>query len=321
MSRRVEVTTGSRLHFGMMSFGTPGVRQFGGVGAMVDGPGVRLRITAAESLLVTGEQAMAARRYAEAVAQADWFTHTPNCRIDVLTTVPAHVGLGSGTQLALAIAAGLNAFFDCQPPTTEQLAHAVGRGRRSAIGMYGFLYGGLIVEAGKFDDCQMSPLISRVSIPCDWRFLLVRPENRQGISGETERQAFEKLPPVPTETTAAMCQEALLGMLPAALQGDPAGFSESLYRFGQQAGNCYAQWQGGTYASGELTKIVAELRRQGVAGVAQSSWGPTVFAVTESPGQAEDVLARFRRTAAGHRALCEIVHPRNHGATIVVYTD
>jgi len=320
MSRRVEVTTGSRLHFGMMSFGRTDVRQFGGVGAMVDSPGVRLRITPADELIVTGEQSEAVRRHAKAVAQSVWFHHSPKCRIDILAAVPTHVGLGSGTQLALAVAAGLNAFFDCQPPSTEQLAQVVGRGRRSAIGMYGYLYGGLIVEAGKLDDGHMSPLVSRVAIPSVWRFLLVRPRDQQGISGETERQAFERLPPVPTEATAAMCREALLGLLPAAIQADPVEFGEALFAFGQHAGACYAELQGGIY-SRELAEIVAELRRQGVTGVGQSSWGPTIFGVVESQQAAEAALARFQLTDTGRSTECHIVQPLNQGATVAIFSD
>ena len=40
----VEVRTPARLHLGMMSFGVPTMRAFGGVGVMVDRPGVHLRL-------------------------------------------------------------------------------------------------------------------------------------------------------------------------------------------------------------------------------------------------------------------------------------
>ena len=54
MARTIEITTPSRLHFGMFSFGRTDVRQFGGVGVMIDQPGVHLRITPAVKFAAMG---------------------------------------------------------------------------------------------------------------------------------------------------------------------------------------------------------------------------------------------------------------------------
>jgi predicted sugar kinase len=43
----------------------------------------------------------------------------------------------------------------------------------------------------------------------------------------------------------------------------------------------FAAAQGGTYSSMRVAELVGFIRRQGVAGVGQSSWGPGVFAVTD----------------------------------------
>ena len=50
----VEINAPSRLHCGMLSFGQPAMRQFGGVGAMIDQPGLRLRISPAERFAADG---------------------------------------------------------------------------------------------------------------------------------------------------------------------------------------------------------------------------------------------------------------------------
>src|SRR5215475_14442971 len=106
MKRRVvEVTTGSRLHFGLMSFGQAGVRQFGGVGTMIDHPSVRLRITTADELSADGPASAKVLSHAEAVADSGILSGRPRCRIEVLEMPAPHVGLGSGTQLAMAVAA------------------------------------------------------------------------------------------------------------------------------------------------------------------------------------------------------------------------
>jgi beta-ribofuranosylaminobenzene 5'-phosphate synthase len=319
MSRRVvEVTTGSRLHFGLMSFGRAGERQFGGVGAMIDAPAVRLRITAADELTVTGPSATLALRHAEAVARAEWFGRRPRCHIDVLEVPTPHVGLGSGTQLALAVVAGLNALYDREPLSSDQLARVVARGRRSAIGLYGFLFGGLVAEAGKLTEDEISPLVSRVAIPSDWRFLIVHHEGAQGLSGDAERQAFERLPPVPVDVTARMCYEAIAGLVPSAIENRFDLFSESLYRFGHEAGSCFAPLQGGIYASAQVAAVARAMRDLGIVGVGQSSWGPTVFAALPSQRAAEETLKQLHTCDAIRGATCLVTRPRNEGARIDV---
>ena len=159
------------------------------------------------------------------------------------------------------------------------------------MGLYGFRYGGLIAEAGKTATDEIAPLVSRVALPEAWRFLLVRPAAGEGLSGEAERQAFERLPPVPPETTARMCQEAMLGLLPAAIEGDFELFSESLYRYGEEAGRCFSRQQEGIYSTTLAAATVRELRRLGVVGVGQSSWGPTIFALLPSEQAAQQVRA------------------------------
>ncbi|HEY4310431.1 MAG TPA: hypothetical protein VGN12_13345 [Pirellulales bacterium] len=322
MPRRVvQVTTGCRLHFGMLSFGQRGVREFGGAGAMIDAAGVALRISPSTQLKTSGPLAEVALRHAQSIADAPWFGRTPDCEIQIMSVPPPHAGLGSGTQLALAVAAGMARFFDCPTPDLIQLVQAVGRGRRSAVGLYGFWHGGLIVEAGKRSEEEISPLLHRIALPEDWRFLLIRSAESEGLSGENERQAFGRLPPVPVEVTARMCQELLLEMIPAAIEGDYSAFSSALFRFGEDAGRCFAAQQGGVYGSAQMTWAVDELRKLGVAGVAQSSWGPTVFAVLPNQRAAEEIQAHFDQSQPRRPLSCIIARPRNEPARVDVILE
>ena len=54
MANVVEVRTPARLHLGMMSFGVPEARAFGGVGVMIDRPGVQVRLRRAERFEARG---------------------------------------------------------------------------------------------------------------------------------------------------------------------------------------------------------------------------------------------------------------------------
>ncbi|HEX5499126.1 MAG TPA: DUF447 domain-containing protein, partial [Thermomicrobiales bacterium] len=110
--RAIVVKASSRLHFGMFSFGQPGVRQFGGAGAMIDAPSAELEFSAAQTLQVSGPSQERVRAFAEQAARrAEWIPPEIPCRIEIKSVPPAHVGLGSGTQLGMAVATGLNAFF------------------------------------------------------------------------------------------------------------------------------------------------------------------------------------------------------------------
>ena len=127
----------------------------------------------------TGEHAdraiVFARRWAEFHRRA-----APHCRIEIEAVSPEHAGLGSGTQLALSIAAGLSAFCGLPSQSPQALAISVGRAQRSAVGTYGFVFGGMIVEQGKLPGEPISPLDCRIDLPEAWRFVLVRPRRLGG---------------------------------------------------------------------------------------------------------------------------------------------
>lgn len=295
MPPTVQVAAPSRLHFGMFSFGRPELRSFGGVGVMLDRPGVRLSIAPCGELSVTGPLADRARKFAQAAVEAWRLSEPLCCRITIESAPRDHVGLGVGTQLALSVAAGLERFLGRPRADAIQLARDTGRSARSAVGTYGFQYGGLIVEAGKSLTKRdaTSPLVRQMAIPHPWRFVLFCPRRDQGLFGDEEQRAFRELPPVPLETTDTLCRLALLEIVPAVAQGDFDRFSHAVYEYGRLAGGCFAPTQGGAYASDQIARLVEQLRRREVAGVGQSSWGPTVFAATPSAHAAQLLIERF----------------------------
>lgn len=313
-ARRVCVTAPSRLHFGMFSFGRAGVRQFGGVGAMIDAPVLELRISPSECFQAQGVLADNVASVVERLCAAGWFDAPPSCLVRVESAPPRHVGLGSGTQLALAVAAGLCAYLGRASPDVETLARATMRGRRSAIGLHGFARGGLLVESGKLGGGEISPLAARVELPASWRFVLLRPRGEEGLSGEAERRAFQRLPPVPVERTERLMFLAHEELLPAAAAGDFPRFSAALYEFNREAGWCFAAQQGGPFASARVRHIVDEVRALGAGGAAQSSWGPTVAVVLPDLAAAHALISRL----SGADLEITIAAANNHGARVTM---
>jgi predicted sugar kinase len=64
-----------------------------------------------------------------------------------------------------------------------------------------------------------------------------------------------------------------------------------------------------------VAEVVAYLRGQGVRGVGQSSWGPTVFAVLGDADEAE-ALARRLRTRGPGSAEVVVTTALNRGAAV-----
>lgn len=321
----VRVIAPSRLHFGMLSLGEPqpnaaergdapfAARRFGGLGAMIASPGLHVTLQPAERFECAGLLTERVREITRRLASGDG---QPRCRIEVTCAPRLHVGLGTGTQLAMAVVAGLNALAGGAPLNPVELARRVGRGERSAIGLYGFVHGGLLLEAGKTDKEDISPLLGLAALPEAWRFVLICPKDAQGLSGEDERQAFAALPPVPPERTEQLYRIAQETLLPAAVAGQFDAFSESLYRFGYLAGLSFAPMQGGPFAGPRLTELVEWLRGQGIRGVGQSSWGPSLFALVANAPCADDLVARLQRRPDSRQLDVWISTPCNGGTRV-----
>src|SRR5437879_1301378 len=97
----IRVTTGSRLHFGLIGLGADAPRRFGGAGLMVDSPGLALHVEPAADWTASGPHAdralTCARQFAAGVG-----IDRPQ-RLTIEQAPPEHVGLGTGTQLGLAV--------------------------------------------------------------------------------------------------------------------------------------------------------------------------------------------------------------------------
>lgn len=125
---------------------------------------------------------------------------------------------------------------------------------------------------------------------------------------------------MPSETTAALCTEALLHLLPAAAEADFAAFSAGLYRFGQTAGSCFASQQEGTFFDRHAAALAKRLRDLGIEGVGQSSWGPSLFAIVPNETAGQDLAARLRKEADAADYDCVLSACENQGARVEVET-
>jgi len=313
--REVEVTSASRLHFGLLSWGGS-ARQFGGVGMMVEQPGVRLRVYAADRFAVVGPHAQRVEAFVRKWYESRGGLTLARVACEVLEAPPEHVGLGLGTQLGLSVGMALSRLVEQSLPSPGELALRMGRGLRSSVGTYGFFQGGLIFEPGKLPDEIIAPSAERYALPDTWRIVLLQPVGTAGEAGEAERRAFASLPPVPDSRTRELLAIVRHRLLPAIERSDCLEFGQAIYDYGRLAGECFAAWQGGAFNGARLTALVEKLRDWEVAGVGQSSWGPTLFAILETEAAAESFVHRLRAEPEGGQLNLRVTRPANAGARV-----
>jgi len=328
----VTVRAPGRLHLGFLDpAGTLG-RAFGSLGLVIDGFETVVELSDAPADGVTaltpaGQAELGrARGHLERLRERTG-RRTP-LQLRLLQVLPAHAGLGSGTQLALAIGRAFARWHDLSVDSAT-LAGWLGRGRRSGVGIAGFDRGGLLLDGGPAADGAPAPLLSRLALPEPWRVVVVRDASRQGLSGAAEKQALVGLPPLPQPVAAEICHQTLMRVLAGAASADFPAFAAGLTRIQQLLGEHFAPAQGGSaYASaavGQLLQWLAEAHRGRApdgeeaahgAAVGQSSWGPTGFAILPSAAAAEAAVRAVHDAGLVTAGLSlQVVRARNHGAT------
>lgn len=299
--RRLRIRTASRLHFGLLGWSPQAARQFGGVGLMVESPGIELTAEPAAQWTFDGPLASRVRQVVDhlrAAQCAEGIVLGP-LRICVHSAPAEHVGLGVGTQLSLAVTRAVLYLAGVADPSPDRLARLAGRGARSGIGVHGFCQGGLIVDGGRKQETGIPPLLCRVPFPEDWSILIVQPPGQRGLHGPDELRAFAALPPIAPEVTNRLCRLVVLGILPAVIERDLAAFGAAVSELNAQVGACFAPVQGGPYAAPQASAIVAEMTSLGLVGTGQSSWGPTLFGFTASTDHQIRDWAEFIRVSFG----------------------
>jgi beta-RFAP synthase len=310
----VFVETAARLHFGVLDLrGTAG-RWFGGIGAAAPAPLLVLSASRDRDVSAEGEDARRASGFASRYLAVHGIT--TGARINVHRGLPPHSGLGSGTQLALAVARALAELYEL-PTDARTLASAVGRARRSAVGTWTFAHGGFVVEGGRrreSDGC--GPLIARLSFPDSWRCVVAIPGATQpALSGAAEEAAFAALPQPSEREVEKVAHLVLMLMLPALADGDLPAFGAALTEVQQITGRWFASIQGGAFASGASADLIARMAELGAQGVGQSSWGPAVYGIVDGDAAASR-LANDIRSLVG-RDGCVFHGPfRSHGARV-----
>ena len=312
--RIVSVTAPARLHLGFLDMNGSRGRRFGSVGLTLEGPCVELSIQRAPSFAITGTQSGRAKNFADALRGR--FNLPDDCRLAISRTVPEHVGLGSGTQLGIAVGVALARLYRLDLSVRE-IALVVQRGQRSGIGAGAFEFGGFLIDGGKGASEDPPPIVSRVEFPADWRVLLVLERAACGLHGERETAAFQTLPAFPETLASHLCRLMLMQALPAMAECDIESFGSAIGELQRITGDYFSPAQGGRFSSPAVAEALAWIESQGIAGIGQSSWGPTGFAIVAGEQRAAELeRAAQSRWGQGGTLQFMVCAGRNHGGDV-----
>lgn len=314
---RVRVRAPARLHLGFLDLSGKLGRRFGSLGLAIDEIATDLEIVRGREAIEGPEASRAVEHLAK--LRTAWAVTEP-IGLRIREAIPAHAGLGSGTQLGLAIGAGLARLLGRDEPL-ETIAELLERGARSAIGLGAFAAGGFLVDGGRApEDRAPPPVTVRLPFPEAWRILLIFDPTRTGVHGPSEISAFAALPPAPEELADRLCRLVLLRLLPGLVRAELAPVADALAAIQRAMGERFAPFQGGEpFASPAVAEVATWLAAEGVPAVGQTSWGPTGWALFPDLPSAEAALRAVERRAVAPGLRFRIVTGRNRPAEITSF--
>ena len=291
-------------------------RHFGSIGVALNEISTRLSVSQAAKRTITGPSAQRADNCLTMMCRV--LNVSDQLNIEIEAAIPEHVGLGSGTQMSLAIGTALDRFYDLGL-SVRDIASMMDRGLRSGIGIGIFERGGLVVDGGRGEKTVTPPVLAHFDIPADWRFILVFDKRGQGLHGQQEIEAFKQLPPYPQQEAARLCYLLLMQGLPAVAENDLANFGHVISALQQSVGEHFAPAQGGVFTSHEVAMAMQWLEKQGAVAIGQTSWGPTGFCAVVGAERAEALTFEARQAFRAFNDLSFVLaSARNRGGEVFV---
>jgi len=227
-----------------------------------------------------------------------------------------HSGLGAGTQLATAVAFGLLLSSRLTTdPKIDDLVQNSGRGKRSGIGLYGFIHGGLILDEGHSQETLRAVRATSVLLNHDWRVVLITPDQFDAVTGGYEASLLERLGQTPNSNRSRMVELAKRSLELARHVSGFVDFTAVLQEYVDAAGRLFAAGQGGMYNGESVSRAVGLAKETGLRAVGQSSWGPTVFGFAEKQADAEKIVAKLTKVRPSERWQIRICTPARQGAS------
>ncbi|WP_414468505.1 beta-ribofuranosylaminobenzene 5'-phosphate synthase [Methanobacterium sp. ACI-7] len=324
------IRTPSRLHITLIDLNGSIGRMDGGVGLTVQKPELILHAKfKARGIEITFENENdqeLIKEYREKIENSankmlKFLKINSGIKFHVKSMYPAHSGLGSGTQISLAVGK-LILKLHGHDLSAPEIAKLVGRGGTSGIGVMAFDHGGFIMDGGHSLDekpdflpssasrASPAPLIARYDFPEDWKIIMAIPNIPAGASGPKEVNIFQKYCPVSLSEVQKLSHILLMKMMPSIVEQDIESFGYAVNEI-QDTGFKKIELE---LQDPLANKIIERMKSAGAAGVGMSSFGPTIYAVTDNNAQEIASAAHEVMKEVGGQVI--ITKAQNRGAII-----
>jgi beta-ribofuranosylaminobenzene 5'-phosphate synthase len=250
----------ARLHLGFM----PSKNGLGSAAVAISEPSLIMSMRKSDEIHVSG--AYSDEFFFMASSFLHSFSEGKGVDIVVESAIRRHIGLGSGTRMALSIGTGINVLYELGLSPYE-IAEFFGRGRNSRAGLETLLHGGMAMDDGSGTEILRPPE--------NWRFIVAIPNIDHRFFGELERNAMAsmKVPDIEKDFKAEIIN---------AIKGeDIEDFGALLTELDLLTGSMFSDVQGGEHTDERISEIKEFGLKEGAYGAGQSSWGPAVYFLTD----------------------------------------
>ncbi|ACV25201.1 beta-ribofuranosylaminobenzene 5'-phosphate synthase [Methanocaldococcus fervens] len=292
------IQTPSRIHMGLIDLNGSIGRVDGGIGLALENPNIKIKGKESDEIVIEFDKKLIesfGEDFLKSIKDRAYDTANKvlkavdgeGAELKILSLFPAHSGLGSGTQLSLAVGKLISKIYGKELNTYE-IAKITGRGGTSGIGVGAFEYGGFLIDGGHSfgkgkdkEDFRPSsaskgvkpaPIIFRHDF--DWEVVLIIPKGEH-VYGKKEVDIFKKYCPVPLNEVEKICHLVLMKMMPAVVEKNLKDFGEVVNKL-QYLGFKKVEV---SLQSDIVKDLIRELHKDAYAGL--SSFGPTIYAFGE----------------------------------------
>ncbi len=295
MTSKVRIRAPSHVHLGNFDLNGEYGRLFGTIGFTLEEPYLEVEVEVGDKFEICGTYEDIVENVVNKCCKV--FNINKTFNVKIIRNFKRGVGLGLTTALTLSIVYSIARILNLDIDVVEY-APRFDRGLVSALGVYSFKYGGVIIDAGyridKFG--KVPPLVYRGEVPRDWYFVVAIPRKIPEKVVEVKRREVEilrKLPKMSEEVVGKLCRIVLVKLIPSIEERDIETFGQAITEFNKITGTYWSFIQGGIYCSKEVERGIQIMLEEGCTGAAQSCWGPTFYGVADSYKTCERIKSRL----------------------------
>ncbi len=279
VKKAIKIKTNSRLHLGFISLETNNPYSYGGMGVCINKYPTVVRISPSTQFKSNLEKSHN-NRILRFLKQYEYSTKV---KIESISSPEKHIGLGSGSQLILAIEECIMKYY-----MTPSWPNIFGRKYRSGIGYNTYQYGGFILDSPKSIKKQSMPIF-KFSFPKNWKIILLFDHTIKGLSGYQEKSFFLNNKDV--KIREKLSDIILNNIVPSIIYNDFDIFSSALSKFQKITSSLYLTHQKSLYVSNDIEKVINKISNNFKIGAGQSSWGPTSYMIVDSKKDLNKILS------------------------------